>query len=194
MIKAIIFDFFGVLALRHSASFRQTYYPDDPEKTKRTKKVQDDLGLGVIGYDDYIDELAKIGGVDRQVVLKYTEEYQSNIELLEYIGNRLKPDYRLGVISNAGADWVLSILGPTNVDLFDDIVLSYKVGLIKPEPEIYELSAKNLGVKPAECVFIDDIATYCEGAESAGMKVVWYQNFQQMRKTLEKILSPGTDD
>jgi HAD superfamily hydrolase (TIGR01509 family) len=194
MIKAVIFDFFGVLALRNSASFRQTYYPEDSEKTNRTKKIQDDLGRGDISYDDYIDGLARIGGVDREVVLKYTEEYQSNIELLEYIRNHLKPNYKLGIISNAGADWVLRILGPTNVDLFDDIVLSYKVGMIKPEPEIYELSAKNLGVKSAEAVFVDDIMTYCQGAESAGMKTVWYHDFQQMRKQLEKILPADPDN
>jgi FMN phosphatase YigB (HAD superfamily) len=144
MIKAVIFDFFGVLALRNSASFRQTYYPEDSEKTNRTKKIQDDLGRGDISYDDYIDGLARIGGVDREVVLKYTEEYQSNIELLEYIRNHLKPNYKLGIISNAGADW--------------------------------------------------DIMTYCQGAESAGMKTVWYHDFQQMRKQLEKILPADPDN
>jgi HAD superfamily hydrolase (TIGR01549 family) len=194
MIKAIIFDFFGVLALRNAGSFRQTYFPNDSAKISRNKKAQEDLARGLISYDNYINELAEIGGVDRETVVKYTGEFQSNIELLEYISNQLKPGYKLGIISNAGADWVLRILGPTNVDLFDDIVLSYKVGMIKPEPEIYELAAKNLSVKPNECIFVDDIMSYCQGAQKVGMKFVWYQNFGQMRADLEKILPSGPNN
>lgn len=194
MIKAIIFDFFGVLTVRDSASFRQTYYPNDPGKTNQTKKLQDELGLGQIGYDDFISGLAKIGGVDRDTVLKYTEDYQPNLELLNYIRGKLKPNYKLGIISNAGADWVLQILGEANQKLFDDIILSYKVRVIKPESEIYEMSVRNLGVKPVESVFIDDILTYCQGAETVGMNTIWYQDFEQMKQELENILATGSNN
>ena len=188
MVKTVIFDFFGVLAVRGSASFRQTYYPDDAEKIKQTKKIQDALGLGIIDYDDFITALAKIGGVSREEVLKYTEDYQPNTELLDYIRQKLKPKYKLGIISNAGADWVLQILGANNQKLFDDIILSYKVGFIKPDGEIYAMSAKNLGVKSEECLFIDDILTYCQGAEAVGMNTIWYKDFAQTKSELEKIL------
>ncbi|MBX4197248.1 HAD-IA family hydrolase [Candidatus Saccharibacteria bacterium] len=194
MIKAVIFDFFGVLALRDSASFRQTFYADNPEKVAQTKKVQNQLGLGQIGYDDFISALAKIGGVDREEVLKYTEEYQPNLELLNYIRDQLKPNYKLGIISNAGADWVQRILGQDNQRLFDNIILSYMVGFIKPDSEIYEMSANNLGVKEEECVFIDDILTYCQGAEATGMSTIWYQDFGQMKTELEKILAASSDN
>jgi putative hydrolase of the HAD superfamily len=189
MIKAVIFDFFGVLALRDSASFRQTYYPNDPEKIEMTKKLQDELGLGLINYVDYITALAKIGGVSTDKVLKYTEEYQPNTDLLNYAREKLKPKYQLGIISNAGSDWVLDILGYYNKKMFDDIILSYRVGSIKPEPEIYEMSLKNLGVKAGESVFIDDILDYCQGAEAVGMNTIWYQNFEQTKAELEKLLA-----
>jgi HAD superfamily hydrolase (TIGR01509 family) len=189
MIKAIIFDFFGVLALRDSASFRQTFYADNPEKVRQTKKLQDDLGRGTIGYDDFISGLARIGGVERDKVLKYTEEYRPNIELLGYLKTNLKPRYKLGIISNAGADWVLKILGESYQKLFDDIILSYKVSFIKPEAEIYEMSAKNLSVREEECVFIDDILTYCQGAEAVGMSTIWYKDFAQFKADLKPILN-----
>jgi HAD superfamily hydrolase (TIGR01509 family) len=194
VIKAVIFDFFGVLALRDSASFRQTFYPHDGQKTQQTKQLQDQLSLGKIGYDDFIDGLAKIGGVGRQEVLKYTEEYHPNMELLGYIRDTLKPDRKIGIISNAGDDWVLKILGQEGKALFDDIILSYKVSSIKPQAEIYEMSATNLGVKPDDCVFIDDIFTYCSGAEAVGMKSIWYQNFGQFKADMEKLLSPVSDN
>jgi HAD superfamily hydrolase (TIGR01509 family) len=194
VIRAVIFDFFGVLGLRDSASFRQTFYPDDPDKLRRTVKAQDDLGRGLISYDAFIDELAGIGGVGRGEVLKYTEEYHPNTELLDYIRTKLKPVYKIGIISNAGQDWVLKILGESNKKLFDDIVLSYKAGIIKPEPEIYEMSAKNLGVSEEECVFVDDILSYCQGAEAIGMNTIWYKDFEKMKEELEGLLAPASDN
>lgn len=188
MIKAIIFDFFGVLAVRGFDSFAKTHYPADTEKISQTKKLQDQLGLGLIGYEDFISGLAKLGGVDRETVLKYTEDYQPNMELLDYIHQKLRPRYKLGIISNAGADWVLKIIGQQNQELFDNIVLSYKAGVIKPTPEIYEMSIKNLGVRAENSVFIDDILTYCQGAEAIGMNTIWYKDFGQMKTELEKIL------
>ncbi len=158
------------------------------------------VGLGdpfnVIGkcYDDFISELAKLGGVDRETVLKYTEDYQPNLELLDYIREKLKSHYRLGIISNAGADWVLQIIGQENQELFDDIVLSYMTGFIKPEPEIYEMSIKNLGARAKDCVFIDDVLTYCQGAEVVGMNTIWYKDFEQMKTELEKLLAAGPND
>ena len=192
MIKAVIFDFFGVLAVRGVGSFSKTYYPNDAEKIKLTEDLQDKLNLGTLGYDGYIDGLAKVGGVGREEVLRYTEDYKANAELLDCIQRELKPKYKIGIISNAGDDWVDEVLG-SDTKLFDDIVLSYKVGIIKPEPEIYEISTKNLGVRPEEAVFIDDILKYCQGAEAVGMNTIWYKDFDQFKTELETILASGTN-
>ena len=194
MIKAVIFDFFGVLTSRDDASFRRTYFSDDPEKDEQAKKLNDELARGNLGYDDFIDALAKLGEVDREKVLEFTENYGPNQELLDYIRDSLKAKYKIGIISNAGEDWVLQILGHENLALFDDIVLSYKVKVIKPDPEIYQLSAKNLGISTKECIFIDDIRRYCDGAERVGMNSVWYQNFEGYKAELEKILAAVSDN
>lgn len=156
--------------------------------------LNDELGRGSLGYDDFISELAKLGGVDRETVLQFTENYYPNLQLLDYIRDNLKPKYNIGIISNAGDDWITRILGDKCYELFDDVVLSYKVGLIKPEAEIYEMSAKNLGVDEKECIFIDDILTYCQGAEQVGMSTIWYQNFEQFIQEIEKLLSTGADN
>jgi HAD superfamily hydrolase (TIGR01549 family) len=189
MVKAVIFDFFGVLAQRGSESFRQAYFKNDKEKYTKVKKIQDQHGLGAVGYDEFINKLAQIGGVSRDTVLNYTENYVPNVELLNYIGGRLKPNYKIGIVSNAGTDRVLEILGDDSVKMFDDIVLSYQVGFIKPESEIYMMSAKNLGVPEEECIFTDDILTYCQGAEVVGMSTIWYKDFAQFKTDLEKLLA-----
>ena len=194
MIKAVIFDFFGVLGLRGVNSFRKEVLADDPRKYDQAEKLTDQLNRGHLGYDNFINALAELGNVPLQTVLKYTEDYQPNKELLDYVKDQLKPKYKIGLISNAGEDWVLKILGEDYKNLFDDIILSFKVGLIKPEPEIYEMSARNLGVNEEECVFIDDILRYCQGAEQVGMNSIWYQSFDGFKTELEKILSAGSDN
>lgn len=193
MIKAVIFDFFGVVSTRGLAQFRQDYVKGDETKNKRIRKLKDLLNVGRIGYDDFIDGLVKISGASRDIVLSYTEEYQPNSDLLDYIRARLKPKYKIGIISNSGADWVEKIIRDDK-GLFDDIVLSYQTGHTKPDAKIYELSANNLGVKPRECVFIDDIERYCQGAEEVGMKAVWYRDFTSFKTELEKLLAPAADN
>jgi epoxide hydrolase-like predicted phosphatase len=54
-------------------------------------------------------------------------------------------------------------------DLFDVEIRSGQVGVRKPEPEIYRLTAERLGVEPEQCVFVDDIPANVEGARAVGM-------------------------
>lgn len=194
MIKAIIFDFYGVLGIRGLRQFKQHYLGGNEEKAHQARLLQRELDAGVTGYDSFISGMARIAGVDRKTVLRYTENYKPNSDLVAYIRDQLKPQFKIGIISNSGADWVQKIIGEDNMKLFDDIILSYQVGIIKPEPGIYEMSAKNLGVRPAECVFVDDILSYCQGAESVGMEAIHYRDFNQFKRDLDRLLEAGADN
>ena len=52
--------------------------------------------------------------------------------------------------------------------LFDVVVESSKVGVRKPEPRFYELACEQLGVEPAECVFLDDLGVNLKPAAGDG--------------------------
>jgi HAD superfamily hydrolase (TIGR01509 family) len=52
----------------------------------------------------------------------------------------------------------------------DAIVLSFEVGVAKPDPGIYRAALDALGARPADAVFVDDQAWYCEGAEALGIR------------------------
>lgn len=52
----------------------------------------------------------------------------------------------------------------------DAVVLSFEVGAAKPDPAIYLAALDLLGAQPAETVFVDDQATYCDGAAALGMR------------------------
>jgi putative hydrolase of the HAD superfamily len=57
-------------------------------------------------------------------------------------------------------------------ELFDVVVDSSKVGLRKPDPEIYRLTCTRLGVAPERCVFIDDLLCNVEAADALGMRTI----------------------
>lgn len=112
-----------------------------------------------------------------------------NRELLDFIKSELKPKYKIGIISNVLAGFIHLILSKNDIRLFDDVVLSYKAGVAKPDPAIYRLALDNLGVKAEQAVFIDDQEKFCEAAEAVGMQAIYYEDFAQMKKDLQKILN-----
>ncbi|GAA1215399.1 HAD-IA family hydrolase [Prauserella alba] len=52
---------------------------------------------------------------------------------------------------------------------FDDLVFSGEVAVMKPEPEVFLLTAERLGLPPEACVFVDDAPGNVWGAVAAGM-------------------------
>jgi HAD superfamily hydrolase (TIGR01509 family) len=66
--------------------------------------------------------------------------------------------YRTGLLSNFwdSARQFWAEVYPF-VENFDDIIISAEVGLMKPDPRVYHLAARRLGVVPAETLFVDDL-------------------------------------
>lgn len=111
-----------------------------------------------------------------------------NRELLDYIESDLKPKYKIGIISNVLAGFIYLILSKEDMKLFDDVILSYKAGVAKPDPRVYQMSLDNLGIKAEEAVFIDDQERFCEAAEAVGMKAILYTSFEDFRQKIDAIL------
>ncbi len=57
--------------------------------------------------------------------------------------------------------------------MFDAVVISDRVGMRKPEPEIYLLTAARLGLPPQECLFVDDTERNLPSAADLGMGTVY---------------------
>src|SRR5262249_53572306 len=55
------------------------------------------------------------------------------------------------------------------IEWFDEIVDSSEVGLRKPDPAIYRLTAQRLDTTPEACLFLDDHPVNVAAAESVGM-------------------------
>lgn len=77
---------------------------------------------------------------------------------------------------------------PLDPSLFDVIVESCRVGLCKPDPRIYQLCAKRLGVSPHEAVFLDDLSHNVEAAVRLGMHGITVRDPTLAVNELEQVL------
>lgn len=186
MIRAIIFDCFGVLTTDLWKEFCATL--PKGEVLAQAKELNRQQDMGLISRDEFERQIKKMTGryyYDSQSSSKVIDK---NEPLLDYI-KELKRNYKIGLLSNVADDWIIEVLlNRDEQDLFDDMVFSYRIGTVKPDPNTYNVSAANLGVLPAECIMIDDIDRYCLGAEAVGMKSVVYQDLPQLKTDLETIL------
>jgi putative hydrolase of the HAD superfamily len=72
--------------------------------------------------------------------------------------------------------------------LFDTVVISGEVGMRKPEKGIFLHAAQALGLDPAECVFIDDIAQNVAAATACGMTGVLHTDTAATAAALQDLL------
>ena len=73
------------------------------------------------------------------------------------------------------------------VGAFDAVVISGRVGMRKPEAEIFEHTAELLHLEPGQCVMVDDLAANIHGAVAAGMVGVLHVSYEQTVDELEVL-------
>lgn len=98
---------------------------------------------------------------------------------------RWKGRVALGLISNAwsGLREVLRRLGL--LDLFDVVVISAEVGLLKPDPRIYRLALERLQVPPPMAAFVDDLPENVEAARALGLYGIRFQDTEVALRQLQ---------
>jgi 2-haloacid dehalogenase len=72
------------------------------------------------------------------------------------------------------------------LDRFQNILVSAEVGLIKPDPRIFELLLERIGRRPAECVYIDDNPKNAAGAAAIGLDAIAFEGTDQLRAELAR--------
>ena len=112
-----------------------------------------------------------------------------NAALLEYI-LELRGGYKTALLSNISAQGFWRRFNKEELDTyFDAVVPSEEAGFVKPEPDAYLITAEKLGVKPGECVMVDDRQICVAGAEAVGMQAVLYQSLPQLKTDLKRLLA-----
>ena len=188
MIRAVIFDLYGVLGLNGWQAFKKRHFSDRPEEWERLRSLGQSVDAHRALYDELIREIALSTNVEEAEVRHSLEATQPNTELLDYIQNDLSA-YKIGVLSNANQDVMSGIFSPEQLELFDATILSYHVGLTKPDGTMFELMSEKLDVPADQCIFVDDKAENIVASEIMGMTGVLYQDATQCIDDISGVLT-----
>ena len=73
------------------------------------------------------------------------------------------------------------------MQLFEHIVESSRLGMRKPDPRIYRHACELLGVRPEECIYLDDLGINLKPARAMGMRTIKVTDPQQALAELEAM-------
>ncbi|HVM73067.1 MAG TPA: HAD family phosphatase [Anaerolineales bacterium] len=113
----------------------------------------------------------------------------TDLSLLNFMRG-LRKQYKVGLISNAWSGLRPWIIDKKFDDAFDAMIISAEVGVMKPDPRIYQVALEKLGVAPAEAVFLDDFPANVTGARAVGMQAIHFVQPEQALDELRKLLVP----
>ncbi len=186
MIKAVIFDFYGVFVVDGSRILIERARKINESIAKELENVMKQHSYGLVDIDYVKDSFKiKLGLPDEEISDYFSSSKKLDERVIQFVGSLRAKSLKTGLLSNTGGDVITRYMVQGHVSsLFDALVLSYEVGLIKPNPEIYLMMAKRLGLQPADCLMIDDNQDNVDGALAAGMKAIKYTDFESMLQAI----------
>jgi putative hydrolase of the HAD superfamily len=93
-----------------------------------------------------------------------------------------------GLISNAWSGLREFITKEKVIDIFDTVIISAEVGMVKPSAKIYEIALEQARVSAKDAVFVDDMKANIEACEKIGMKGILFSEPQDCLAQLKRLL------
>ena len=180
--KAIIFDMDGVI-LDSETICDKTWAITQKEMGVTTDKDYINMCRGT-NHNDTLQILCQVFGADfdaekflqRSIELFKQIEETDGIPLMPYakeILEYLKPKYTLALASSTSGRAVKRQLTNAGViDYFKTRTTGEQVVHSKPDPEIYLMACRSIGLDPAECVAVEDSPNGIKSAHAAGIPVI----------------------
>jgi HAD superfamily hydrolase (TIGR01509 family) len=167
MIKALIFDFDGVILETEEPQYLawlEVYQSFDvPLSLKEYGKL---IGSADIFFDPYLNLEEAVG---RKINWEELDKKRQKNELerilekepqpgvVEYLRGARQLGMKTAIASSSGRPWVEGHLERLNLlDYFDCLLTREDVNKTKPDPELFLTAAGNLGVKPDEAIIFED--------------------------------------
>ena len=197
MIKAVIFDFGGVVKHSYKRGLKRlagAYRISEKRLLEVFHQFYDIFWRGLITEDEFWLRLSKTLGkpVPPNKHKLWREDYEKGFyiypQIVSLVKELKKKGIKTAILSNTIKPFMEVINKHRGYQGFDVLVLSCEVGLLKPEREIYLLTAQKLNVKPEECIFIDDKEEYLTPAKKLGMKTILAKSPEWVVKEVSKIL------
>lgn len=180
MIKAFIFDFFGVIRTDTYEAWLALNGLKREGDYFEVARLQD---IGHITNDEFYERLSKIHGksVVRADFDACAKIHHDTLELI----SKLKRDYSIAVLSNSPGPTLRSIIENNNLDsYFDEVFISGEINMVKPSREIFEYALDKLKLNSNEVIFIDDNQKNVEAAEQLGIKSIKFNSASELQNDL----------
>jgi epoxide hydrolase-like predicted phosphatase len=195
--RNIIFDLGGVLVHYKPRELIEQAFKEHTEKPwylldviKLPEYIE--IDRGTITPDQAI-KLVAPRFPDRPFVAHCTRLLKHLVEQLVPIDEGVKTlhavrarGFNTYILSNFSAPAHQRIAAYEFLSLFDGAVFSYKIKLIKPEPEIYQHLLTTYNLDPHECLFIDDLEANIKGAQNAGIDGILCKDHAYVVEELKK--------
>lgn len=194
---AIIFDFGGVLIDWNARHLYRKLFADPAELERFLTEIDFhswnlELDRGR-PYAESVVELSRQFPQYADLIKAYDERWeeslngtiQATVEILRTLKER---GYALYGLTNWSAEkYEIVHHQYPFIDLFDGIVVSGIVKLVKPDPRIFALLLEKTKRPAAECLFIDDSETNVAAARSLGFKAIHFKSAEQLGTELSRL-------
>jgi len=148
-------------------------------------QYNDAICTGRMSIEDFNKSFAKDLDVPHMNWQKYYLDAVDPIIEMHELVKWASKNYQVGLLSNIGTGFVQSMLKHGLLPRIDyhAIVDSSKVGVLKPDPKIYEIAEAMAGVPASEILLVDDTRANLMPAQRAGWNVMWFNDYDSMEAT-----------
>lgn len=187
MIKAVIFDFFGVIGASTYQLIAENIQISSKKQLDAISDLHKSIDNGFVNQEEFLHQYAEIAGLSYEEFLKIYHDSNNRFsvsnKLLEYIANLKSKSYKIGLLSNVNKEAYEEFVKPiVQTNYFDVVMPSFQTGLVKPAISAFLTMSEKLSVNPEEAVMVDDLESNCEAAEAAGLKSILYTNFHTFKE------------
>jgi epoxide hydrolase-like predicted phosphatase len=198
MIKAIVFDYGGVIKINDSdliadvceylninkEDWLKEYFKINHLANTQDVSSEDIFKMVTLKFDD--GEEAQNHVLD--LMKSDKGKYHLNNELIDIIKEFRNKGYKTALLSNNSIELRNKLEDIGIINIFDEVIISAEVGFQKPEPKIFQILFDKLRVKPNEVVFIDDTPRSLGGAGDIGYIPVLFKDNESLKLELSNIL------
>ena len=197
-IDTIIFDLGGVLVDWNPEYVFLKEFNGDRVKmewffnnicTSEWNEEQDSGKLIKIATEERIKLFPKYEKLIRMFYGRWNEMLKGEISGTVKILQKLKSqNYRLIALTNWGAEtFPVALERFVFLKLFEGIVVSGEIKMLKPDKKIYEYTLSKYNLNPANCIFIDDRLSNVEGAIKCGINGIQFISPKKLITELKNI-------
>ena len=187
MIRAIIFDCFGVLYTGTLAILEEHCETEQDRRTLHDLSHASDGGF--LSRQEFAERAATVVHLPEAEVMQIITTAQSrNRGVFAYAKELKDRGFKVAVLSNFARDSIGRLFNDEDQALFDKIIASGDVGVTKPHISAYDYALRQLNVQPHETIMVDDALWNIDGAADAGLHGVVYINLLQCKAKVEEII------